>query len=473
MELDYPNNVYDIIQQTFQEKEKNPTMEYHNCLLMTLKKYHMWPYLQVKKFKNNDFLVLLHNSYDIKNVDEKFRDIYNQCRSIVLDFSLDLNNNIVVSYANNIPIRVDFNDYCQQVEENDRFQEAYDGTTITIYNYKNDWYFGSSTCTDINMSKFSHPTKTHGDMFNEVLMNMFSSEFTPEELAISDKKYIEKKLRDMFVSFLDKSIAYEFVLIHCENNHIIDYSDVFGQEYKILYHINSKNRENLCECDISNQPLTNISCIKYPTYFTSLNDAYNYINTNKSYGFIVKKNTETGVKLFKISPQDIVLKEETDPCKPNIWHNFITIYMKNRKDFKIVDYIEMYKPQFVLPKDEKDREIDPTYIIHTVILTIKDILYNSYIASTTYNTKTNRFKMNKELDMQFPPIIRFHLAQLRHRQQNIHVGKMIQPSDVYHYICQCNNLKNIKLLIHFLASNSCYNLKERTAMCITTLGNLI
>jgi len=409
MEIEYPNTVYEIIQQTFEEKEKNVNIAYNDCLLTILKKYHMWPYLQVKKFKDNEHLVLLHNSYDIKNIDKKFENIYDQCRSIVLDFSLYLNNNIVVSYANNIPIRIDIDEYSQNVHESDRYQEAYDGTTIAIYNYKDEWHFGSSTCTDVNLSKFSHPTKSHGDMLDDVLMNMFSSHFSYDEIALYDKKYLQKKLRDIFVSYLDKTIAYEFVLLHCENNHIIDYSDVYGEGYKLLYHINSKNRETLGECDVYTQPLSKIG-IKYPTYFGSLNDAYNHINTNKSYGFIVKKNTETGIQLFKISPQHITFKEDTDPCKPNVWHNFITIYMKNRKDFKIVDYIATYKPEFTLPKDEKDREMDPTYIIHTVILTIKDILYNSYIASTTYNTKTNRFKMNKEIDMQFPPIIRFHLA---------------------------------------------------------------
>ena len=158
MEIEYPNTVYEIIQQTFEEKEKNVNIAYNDCLLTILTKYHMWPYLQVKKFKDNEHLVLLHNSYDIKNIDKKFENIYDQCRSIVLDFSLYLNNNIVVSYANNIPIRIDIDEYSQNVHESDRYQEAYDGTTIAIYNYKDEWHFGSSTCTDVNLSKFSHPT---------------------------------------------------------------------------------------------------------------------------------------------------------------------------------------------------------------------------------------------------------------------------------------------------------------------------
>ena len=473
MELDYPNNLYDIIEQTYKEKNNEPLATYQHCLIKVLKKHHMWPALQVKKFKNNNDLVLLHNSYDKKDVDEKFQAIYHQCRSVILDFSLYLGENIVVvSYANNIPVRININEYTQIVNDADKYQEAYDGTMVTVYNYKDEWYFGTSTCTDINYSKFAHPTKSHGDMFNEILMNIYSSCFTEEEIINSDDTTIENKLRNLFVSNLDKSIAYEFVLIHHENNHIIDYSEVYGKDYKFIYHINSKNRVSLCEEDIHQGPLANIGVL-YPTHFSSLNDAYNHINTNKSYGFIVKKICDDGVKLFKISPVEISIKEDTDPCKPNIWHNLLIIYMKNKKEFKISDYINMYNPDLKLPKDNNNRDIDPTYLIHTTISTFKDILYNLYMMTTTYNPKTNRFKMNKEIDAQFPPIIRFHLAQLRHRQINNHNGTMIKPTDVYYYICKCNNIKNIKLLVAFFATSSGFNIPDRASICLSTLDSLL
>lgn len=472
MQTDYPNSVYDIISQTFEVKKNDDNVSFHNCLLSVLKIHHMWPSLQVKKFKNNEHLVLLHNSYDMKIVDEKFSHIYNQCRSIILDFSLYLQNNVVVSYANNIPIRMSVDEYSQNIVDNDQYQEAYDGTMITVYNYKDEWYFGTSTCTDVNYSRFSHQTKSHGDMLNETLMMSFRSYFSDEEIASGDKHEIEKKLRRIFTDSLDKSLAYEFVLLHHENKHIIDYSDMYGMDYKRLVHINSKNRETLCEIDVFANQIS-FPMLHYPLKLSSFQEAHNHIVSTKTYGFIVKRNTEIGVQLFKISPQEITLKEETDPCKPNIWHSILSIYMKNNKDYKIVDYIEMYQPNMVLPKDDKGRDIDATYLIHTVISTLKDFLYNIYCATTTYNPKTNRFRMNKELDMQFAPIIRFHLAQLRHRQITNHVGTVIKPTDVYYYICKCNNIKNIKLLVSFFSTNETYNTADRATMCLKTLNDLL
>jgi len=466
-----PSNLYELIQKTFEEKNNNPNESYANNLLKVLKKYHMWPSLQIKKFKNNNDLVLLHNSYYVSDVEEQFKNIYDQCRSVVLDFSKNINENIVVSYANNIPIRMDINVYSKDIAATDKYQEAYDGTMVTVYYYNNEWHFGTSTCTDINYSKFSHPTKTHGEMLNEVIMYIYRSHFTDEDLALP-KNVIEQKLRDIFTCNLDTSCAYEFVMLHHENNHIIDYSDIYGPEYKYLYHINTKNRNTLELIDISNCPYSNIGIV-YPRYFNSIDEAYTHITTNKSYGFIVKKVTNDGIKLLKISPKEIDFKEETDPCKPNVWHNILAVYMKNRKDFKICDYINLYVGELQLPKDEKGREIDPTYLVHTMISTIKDVLYNLYIATTTYNTKTNRFKMNKDLDMQFPPIIRFHLAQLRHRQQYYHQRALLRPTDVYYYICQCNSIKNIKMLIQFFATSIGYNITERSSMCMSILNSLL
>jgi hypothetical protein len=201
-----------------------------------------------------------------------------------------------------------------------------------------------------------------------------------------------------------------------------------------------------------------------------MNEAYTCMNANPYfYGIIVKQDS----KLLKISPPHIEFKEETDPCNPNIWHNILMVYMKNKKDYQINDYIKMYAQDLQLPVDDKGIPLDPTYLVHTMILTLKDVLYNLYIATTTYNPKTNRFRMNKELDNQFPPVIRFHLAQLRYRQIQDYQGVMIKSKDVYNYLCHHNNVKNIRLLITFLATSTGYNIKERAALCLTVLNSLL
>lgn len=462
-----PTNIYELMNEAITDHNTNNDT-YSNSLIKIMKKYNIWPCLQVKKFKDENGLILLHNTYKRDDVG-RFQEIYEQCRSVVIDFS-QKENNIVVSYANNIPVRVNVNEYISNIEKTDIYSEAYDGTMITVYNYNGIWYFGTSSCPDVNISKFANPNKNHGIMLDEVLLSYFKESIKEEISGYSED--ISQKLRNMFVTHLDPNIAYEFVLLHHENIHIIDYSSIYGIGYQLLYHANSKSRSKLIEIDINSKPLEYLG-VKYPTVFQNLEEANNYIQNNLSYGFIVKKQTETGTMLFKISTPEIDFKEDTDPCNPNIWQNLLMVYMKNKKEFKINDYIQNYHPNLELPVDDKGREIDPTYLIHTMICTIKDVLYNLYIATTSYNVKAKRYKMNKDLDKQFPPVIRFHLAQLRRRQQIDNPDAILKPKDVYYYICHCNNVKNIKLLIHLFSTNVGYNISERASLCFTILDSLL
>ena len=61
----------------------------------------------------------------------------------------------------------------------------------------------TSTCTNIDYSKFNHPTKNYGQMFNEAL-------------SIS---------RNDFLLSLDKNNVYTFGIIHYENKKYVDYTN--------------------------------------------------------------------------------------------------------------------------------------------------------------------------------------------------------------------------------------------------------
>jgi hypothetical protein len=468
-ELIKPSNLIELIQETYNTYNAlNSSESYGNCLLQVLKKYHYWPSMQIKKFKNNPYLILLHNTYK-RNDTNLFKTLYDQCRSVILDFSMSIGNNIVVTYSNNIPERISDVEYNNHYNQDDICYEAYDGTMISVYNYNNEWYFGTTSCPDANSSRFSHPTKTHGNMFDEILLDIFKNNLNEEDYV--NPKNLSKKLRDMFTSNLNPLFAYEFVLVHHENTHIMDYTPELGPNYKCLFHISTKNRVSLTEEYIDNMPLSNYGIL----YSKKLNaiEAVQYITENNSYGFIVKKYTNDGLKLYKVSTNRIQFREDTDPCNPNIWYNIIMVYMKNRNDYKINDYINYYAPNIEYPIDNNGNNIDPTYLVHTVISNIKDILHNLYIATTNYYPKYKRFKMNKDLDKQLAPIIQFHLAQLRHQQTTIYTETLITPQNVYYYLCHCNNIKNIKTLIQYFATNTGYDITIRSAMCFTVLNNLL
>ena len=504
----FPTNLYQLIEETFKIYEERKVIgnngidenggdavmadnnnSYANCLILLLKKYHLWPFMKVKKFKGRGDIVLLHNTYLRKNVDN-FKELYEQCRSVVLDFSLNCNN-IVVTYANSIPERIDYNTYFNTMySPNDKVYEAYDGTIITVYNYKDEWFFGTSSCPDANSSKFSHPTKRHGNMLDEILYKYQKMHFTAEEVSALSPEEISLKLRELFVKHLNPAMAYEFIIVHHENKHIVDYTGLLGDNYMEMFHINTKHRDTLIEDDIIASIIPSLIEIgvKYPLQFNNITDAYTHINmTPYSYGLIVKKvvdsdSSESGesggssgskIKLYKISTDAINYREETDPCHPNIWMNILSVYMKNKTEYTIKDYIANYNPNINLPLDNNGQKIDPTYLVHTIISTIKDSLYSYYKTTTTYYPKYNRYKMNKDMDKQFPPIIQYHLAQLRNLQVNTYKTKMINMSNVYHYLCQCNDVNNIKTLIQFFASNPINEMSQRTSMCFAIMTSLI
>jgi hypothetical protein len=481
----FPTNLYQLVEETFKIYEEYKLINcdnmkddhsYANCLILLLKKYHLWPFMKVKKFKGRSDIVLLHNTYLRKNVDN-FKELYEQCRSVVLDFSLNCNNNIVVTYANSIPERIDYNNYINSLSsQEDKIYEAYDGTIITVYNYKDEWYFGTSSCPDANSSKFSHPTKKHGNMFDEILFKYFKKYITAEEVSVLTTDEISSKIRGLFVQHLDPNMAYEFIIVHHENKHIIDYTGLLGDNYMEMFHINTKQRDTLVENDIISSIIPSLIeyGVKYPLQFNNINEAYTYINTTPySYGLIVKKNVEGKMKLYKISTDAINYREETDPCHPNVWMNILSVYMKNKTEYTIKDYIANYNPNINLPLDNNGQKIDPTYLVHTIISTIKDSLYSYYKATTIYYPNYNRYKMNKDMDKQFPAIIQYHLAQLRNLQINTYKSKIINMGNVYHYLCQCNDINNIKTLIQFFASNPINEMSPRTSMCFAIMTSLI
>ena len=448
----------DIIKMVYDKCENG---NYPNTLINILKQKHYWPVIKVKKFKNNNNLCLLHNSYKRDDVSD-FQDLYDKCRSVVLDFSKSIGNNVVISISNSIPIRSNISNYTTNIyEENDVCYSALDGTVVTVYYHNGTWYFGSSSCPDINSSKFSNKDKTHGYMLDEILYDMYKN-----HVNISDPN-ISTILRNLFTSNLSPLYSYDFVIIHSDNIHVINYTNMMGENYRYLFHINTKNRITLIEENIDNHPLAYLG-VKYPIKFTSPQEGIAYISTNNTnninnYGIIIKKNN----KLYKISDDAILHKEEVNAFNYNKWYNILYIYMLQKPNYNINEFItEFYQGDLEIPND--------TYnTIDLIFNIIKQIIYNLYISTTNYYPKYNRFKVDLNMDKTLNPLIRFHLAQLRHQQTTIYKKKIINENNVFNYLCHSNNIKNIQKLIYHFAKDHSYNLTPDIIGFFTTLSNLL
>jgi len=433
-----------LIQETYNKSlsvNSSQITDYPSILLSILKEKHYWPSIKIKKFKTNPHLCLLHNSYKRDDVND-FKELYDECRSIILDFSRSIGNNVVISYANSIPIRSSVQNYLNNhYDTSDLCYGALDGTLITAYFHENDWHFGTSSCPDINSSKFSHPNKSHGFMFDEVLFEIYKNKVDASDPTIS------KILRDLFTSNLSRLYSYEFVLIHYENKHIVDYSPILGEGYKYLFHINTKNRITLVEEDIRNKPLE-ILGVKYPYYFSDLNEAIQYAENTENSLIIKKANKQ----LFKVSNDSILHKEEVHSNNYNKWYNFIYVYMLQKPDYSIDKYIQEFYPDLISKIDEISGVITQSFSLMT------DIIYNLYIATTNYYPKYKRFKTNLDLDRTLNPLLRFHLAQLRHQQTTLYSKGIVTKKEVMNYLCHSNNIKNIKKLVYHFAIMPNYDL---------------
>jgi hypothetical protein len=439
-----------------------------NALIYTLRKYKYWPALQVKKFFTNKNLVLLHNTYKREDV-AHFQELYDECRSLVLDLSAPIGQRVVVTFTHNIPERLDDSQYEAIQSQSDICEVSYEGTVVTIYNYQDTWFFSTSSCPTIDSSRYFHPTKTHGNMLDEAIAKILNVNFPgSKEESIN--------MRNTFCDqFLDKSCAYAFILIHHQNRHVVDYTDTFGENYAKLAHITTRARMTLIDEDITLKPFESRGII-YSHIFQTAQQALEYIRgIPNTYGIIVKR--ENNVRI-KVSINSIVKREEYDLGNPNIWHNMIWVYIQN-KAYKIVDYEKDFCKDLVFPKNSKDQELAPTYIIHTVICTMRDILYELYNQTTRYYSHTKSYKIDIPKDKLLAPIIRFHLAQLRNLQVLNHSHAPLMPRPIYHYICHHQTLKNLRLLINYFATSwfpahvSEHKIPLKTIECFKILDELL
>lgn len=436
-----------------------------DTLMNILTKNHYWPYIQLKYFSNKSSLVMLHNVYK-QDIPIPDKELYNECRSVILDMNAPEGSNIVLSLSKKIPKRIT-KEFAKNINENITLIETgYEGTMVYMYNHNNKWYISTSTCPSIDRSRYFSPNKSHGVMLDQAIMNMFPEMVFDNELSKTDKSKI---LRSKFCSLLDTNKSYNFILVHHENGYIMDYADSFGEYYSKLVHINTRNM-NTMENSIEVIPeLQNIGVI-YTTKYSNLEEAMDAIsNDSNIYAVMVHTDNE----LYKISTNDILRKEEDNLGHPNPWMNLLWVYMQNKPHIRMEYYLQNH-PEINNILDATTSRgviIAPARVVAKVMTTIRDILYTLYRTTTYYYKTTKTYKMDKTYDQQLPPILRFHLAQLRYIQVNFHSEAPLTRNAIHHYLCHHQTMKNVRLLIEaFTNNNSIYNMDQETADCFYILN---
>lgn len=487
-----PSNLGELLQEVKYIHAQYASEDIANILITVLRKHKIWPALQVKKFFKNNNLVLLHNTYKRTDVSH-FQQLYDECRSVVLDLSTQ-DTNIVVSYTDMIPEHTSLSAYKRGVGHSilladgtqvdpsipdDVCYEAFEGTVVTVYFYKDKWFFGTSTCPHIDSSRYFHPNKSHGQMLDEAIASLIG--ITPPEASTFNYGVTSSDdLRKAFTYNLNPAHAYAFILVHHENKHCVDYITRFGANYAKLVHIVTRDRATYMSIDKPLDAEIFKNKLMYPYKFNTPADAVKYVDwasqhqLKELYGFIA---TQPNGKRFKVSSDEICTREEFDLGNPNMWMNMLHVYIQNKPHYKITNYQASYCPNLMVPLNNRGQPLAPTYIIHTVICSIRDIIYQSYRNTTSYNTSTKRFYIQKSADSALAPILRFHMAQLRNIQITTHDHAALSPHAIYHYICHHQTMKNLRLLIKYFATTWIIENPEgfpsRTTECFFHLDALL
>ena len=487
-----PANLTELLQEVKQIHSQCPTEDMANILIAVLRKHKIWPALQVKKFFKNKNLVLLHNTYKRTDVSH-FQALYDECRSVVLDMGATTNH-IVVSYTDMIPEHTSLSAYKHTLSKSilmpdgtqvnptgitDECYEAFEGTVITVYFYQDKWHFGTSTCPLVDSSRYFHPNKSHGQMLDDALAAILGVS-APSPSSFNFGVTSSEDIRKAFTHYLNPACAYAFILVHHENKHVADYTQRFGENYTKLVHIVTRDRASNQTINTQLDAEIFAHKIVYPYKFASSIEAVKFIEMsvhkgNKDlYGFIANKSDG---KRLKVSSDEISTREEFDLGNPNMWINMLHVYIQNKPHYKITNYQATYCPDLMVPLNNRGQPLAPTYIIHTVICSIRDIVYQSYKNTTSFNANTKRFYIKKAEDAALAPIMRFHMAQLRNIQITTHDHAALSPHAIYHYICHHQTMKNLRLLIKYFASTWIIENPEgfppRTTECFFHLDALL
>lgn len=458
----------ELIQEAYRVADES-AISRAQSLMKVIKDNRFWPTIQVKEFFDSN-LTLLHTSYSTCNQRKDIshgvdlKQFYDECRSVVLDLSKDACDNVVVTFANTIPERLTIEAYRLANEANEaneaKIHECYEGTMVYVYHHDGEWHFSTSSCPSIDRSKYASQ-KTHGMMLDDAM----------NRLLIPYNDDVDDSARKRFCTLLDIRKSYAFVIVHHQNVKIMNYDAQFGPDYASLIHVYSRDRETMQYDDISCMPMCTLG-VFYPKRFASPQEAADYVTAagKNTYGILI----EHARGVWKVSNEDILNNEAQNLGHPNVWYNMLWVYMQHKQHFKIEDYLEKYCPMYanVPIVDSIGRTVSPTYVIHTAMMTLRDILYDQYRTTTRYYIKYGSFKMDKEKDALLPPILRFHLAQLRNIQvSTTHRERFLTKQTVFHYLTMYLTIKDLARLMGYITNQTFFYLAPNAASCFFILHN--
>ena len=303
--------------------------------------------ITVKRFKDNDTLLLVHTDFNNDNVS----NIHNECRSFVI--AVNDNKATIVSYSHETIVEgnPDSTDII--------YEESFEGTLTSLFFHDNKWHFHTSRCTDVDSSYFHDSDITFGKMFNDCLMKMNLN-------------------RETFAQHLDQTHMYSFVIVHYENKYITDYSDRFGEKYAQLVLV--------VERDSDVKPVT----LTPSDHYIVPRVLENAENTGCTICKVYDEDRST-YKYYKIYSDEYATQMKRNPNFSNVWYSYIQIFLNNDKEYGVNVYRQQHNitTEYIVANNP----VNITGMIHLLYKETATLLLNLVTHFTTFSggqyTKVN------------------------------------------------------------------------------------
>lgn len=322
----------------------------------------------VKKINEN--LALIYNNFDSGSSETS--ELYNECRSLVV--KLGDGQPRVVSYTHDNIKYLKISEYQTQTHPDspDVCEESFEGTLISVFNYGGTWHLTTSRCGSIDSSYYYSKTRSFGTLFDECVRGL------------------GLESREEFLSKLDQTKCYYFVLVHHENKYVVDYTERFGPGYAKLVHAITRDGMSMGLVESKLE----IPGLVIPTKFPSYQDGLNWImgGSEPTEGLIIQTpDSNTGkTYLMKIHTDKYWLAKSHNPNYPSRWFGYLDIFKRDDPTFKIQDY--QASKSIVENLEIDGKHIDITGMIYLLYKGTAEALYNIVTHFTRFGDVEGRFE---------------------------------------------------------------------------------
>jgi len=379
----------------------------------------------IKNLKNDNINKYLYQKYNIMTKDFPELDMtiyYNKydnkhksvletaTRSVIMN-----NNHEVLCYTCPTPIyNTDAIQYLWRNQDKEQTTcVCYEGSLMSLFNYKDKWYLSSRK-------------------------NIYKPESGGQFKMFMDVLEKDNKTFDDFCKSLDSKYTYHFVLIHYENENIVNYENQFGKEYKKLCFIFARNQstqEEVKSNDININFLSDniflptiINNDEVKTFISNLSND-KIINSPDIEGVIIKINNN----ILKLQSSSYQFYKSIGNDK-NMFRGFITLYQNNKlKLFFTNDNTEKFK-KIVNPLNTTE-SFDTIGMIDALFKVVTSELYYLFYLLWDENGNHKTKDLYKILPREYKDVL-FHLRGIFYinKTKSDENDSFLKVKDVYNFI---------------------------------------